>query len=46
MARLNPALLLRYSSRPVLDPYSVSGMVALKLFEELVATASVMADRG
>ena len=41
MNRLNPALLLKYSERSVLDPYSVSGKASLALFNELVATASV-----
>jgi hypothetical protein len=40
--RLNPALLLKYSEAAVLDPYAVSGKVSLALFNELVATASVM----
>jgi Sensors of blue-light using FAD len=42
MSRLNPALLLKYSEAAVLDPYSVSGKVSMALFNELVATASVM----
>lgn len=42
MARLNPALLLKYSERATLDPYAVSGAVSMSLFEELVATASVV----
>jgi Sensors of blue-light using FAD len=42
MGRLNPALLLKYSEAAVLDPYSVSGKVSMALFNELVATASVM----
>jgi Sensors of blue-light using FAD len=42
MSRLNPSLLLKYSATATLDPYSVSGDVSLALFEELVATASVM----
>lgn len=46
MARLNPALLLKYSATPVLDPYSMSGQVSLAMFDELVATASIMAERG
>ena len=46
MARLNPALLLKYSATAELDPYAVSGAVSLALFDELVATASVMAERG
>lgn len=42
MARLNPALLLKYSATATLDPYSVSAKVSAALFDELVATASVM----
>ena len=42
MARLNPALLLKYSATATLDPYTVSGKVSMALFDELVATASVM----
>ncbi len=42
MSRLNPALLLKYSEAAVLDPYTVSGKVSMALFNELVATASVM----
>jgi hypothetical protein len=42
LARLNPALLLKYSETATLDPYVVSGAVSMALFEELVATASVM----
>lgn len=41
-SRLNPALLLKYSEKAVLDPYAVSGQASMALFEELVATASVM----
>ena len=42
MTRLNPSLLLKYSATAALDPFSVSGKVSLALFEELVATASVI----
>lgn len=42
LKRLNPALLLKYSETATLDPYAVSGAVSMALFEELVATASVM----
>ncbi len=41
MARLNPALLLRYSETGQLDPFTVSGKVSMALFAEIVATASV-----
>ena len=46
MARLNPALLLKYSATAVLDPYAASGKVSAALFDELVATASIMGERG
>jgi hypothetical protein len=42
MSRLNPALLLKYSERPALDPYGVSGAVSMALFNELMATASIV----
>ena len=42
LSRLNPALLLKYSERPTLDPFAVSGQVSMALFEELMATASVV----
>ena len=41
MARLNPALLLRYSEKAVLDPFAVSGKVSMALFDDIVATASI-----
>ncbi len=44
MSRLNPALLLKYSERPTLDPFSVSGQVSMALFHELMATASVVGN--
>ncbi len=46
LARLNPALLLKYSATATLDPYTVSGRVSAALFDELVATASVVCERG
>ena len=42
MNMLNPALLLKYSEAAVLDPYALSGSVSMALFNELVATASVV----
>lgn len=42
MSRLNPALLLKYSEKPTLDPFAVSGQVSMALFHELMATASVV----
>ena len=42
VARLNPALLLKYSERPTLDPFAVSGRVSMALFDELMVTASIV----
>jgi hypothetical protein len=42
MARLNPAMLLKYSEKATLDPYAVSGEVSMSLFAELVATAAIV----
>jgi hypothetical protein len=42
MKHLNPGLLLKYSERPVLDPFAVSGQVSMALFHELMATASIV----
>ena len=42
MARLNPGLLLKYSERAALDPYTVSGQASVALFQELMATAAVV----
>ncbi len=42
LSRLNPSLLMKYSEKAVLDPYSVSGKASMALFTELVATASII----
>lgn len=41
LARINPALLIKYSEKAELDPYSVSGKVSMALFKEMMATASI-----
>jgi Sensors of blue-light using FAD len=41
--RVNLAILLKYSSKAVLDPYSVPGASSILLLDELMATASVAA---
>jgi hypothetical protein len=41
LSRVNPSILLKYSERPVLDPYAVSGKVSMALLEELIATACI-----
>ena len=42
LACLNPGLLLKYSATAALDPFAVSGKVSMALFEELMATASIV----
>lgn len=42
LSRMNPGLLLKYSECAKLDPYSMSGRVAIALFDELHATASIV----
>ncbi len=42
LSRLNPSLMLKYSAMPTLDPFSVSGSASLALFDELMATASIV----
>lgn len=42
VAKVNTSVLLKYSERAELDPYSVSGKVSSALLEELMATASIM----
>lgn len=39
--RVNPSVLLKYSERPVLDPYAVSGQASMALMEDLIATAAI-----
>ena len=41
ISKLNHSLLLKYSEKPELDPYSVSGRVSLALLEDLMATAAI-----
>jgi hypothetical protein len=41
MARLNPALVLKYSQSAQLDPWSISGRATAAMFEELIATAAI-----
>ena len=42
LSKLNTSILLKYSERPELDPYGVSGQVSLALLQELMATASIV----
>ncbi len=42
VAKLNTSILLKYSEKPELDPYAVSGTMSLALLEELMATAFII----
>ena len=42
LAKLNTSIVLKYSEKPELDPYSVSGAVSLAFLEELMLTASII----
>ncbi|MBS0316153.1 MAG: BLUF domain-containing protein [Proteobacteria bacterium] len=41
LSQINANILMKYSERPELDPYAVSGKVSLALLEELAATAAI-----
>lgn len=41
ISKSNHTQLLKYSERPELDPYALSGKVSLALLEDLAATAAV-----
>jgi hypothetical protein len=45
IAKVNPSLLLKYSDKPVLDPFSCSGSASMALLEELISTGLVV-SRG
>ena len=41
VSKINHAILLKYSEKPELDPYAVSGRVSLALLEDLMASAQI-----
>lgn len=41
LEKVNLSVLLKYSEKPELDPYAVSGRASMALLEELMATASI-----
>ena len=46
IAKVNTALLLKYSERVGLDPFSLPGHATMALLDELVATASIVNRTG
>jgi hypothetical protein len=41
ISKVNQSILLKYSEKGELDPYSVSGKVSLALLEDLMASAQI-----
>ena len=41
LTKLNQSTLLKYSEKPELDPYGMSGKLSLALLEDLAATAAI-----
>jgi hypothetical protein len=41
LAKINPSILLKYSERPVLNPFSCSGHATMALLDELVQQAAI-----
>ncbi len=46
VAKVNPALLLKYSDRATLNPFACSGRATMALLDELVATATMTGRAG
>ena len=46
IAKVNAALLLKYSEKPVLDPFTTPAAAVFALLEELVATGSIGSKAG
>ena len=46
IAKINTALLLKYSEKPVMDPFITSASATMALLDELMATASVVGRCG
>jgi hypothetical protein len=46
LCKVNPSVLLKYSDKPVLDPFYVSGRASMALLEELIATAQIIGRAG
>jgi hypothetical protein len=42
LSKVNPSTLLKYSDKPVLDPFETPGRASMALLEELIATAQIV----
>jgi hypothetical protein len=43
LKKVNPSILLKYSEKPVFDPFVMGGQASIALLEELIASASIVA---
>lgn len=41
LLKINPSILLKYSSLPILEPHRMSGKMSLALIEDLIASAAI-----
>ena len=46
MSKINPGLLLKYSEKPTLDPFSCSGHATMSVIRELLASAGIAGRSG
>jgi hypothetical protein len=46
LAKVNPSMLLKFSERPVLDPFTTSARASMALLEELIAGAALVGRTG
>ncbi len=46
ISKINPGLLLKYSEKPRLDPFSCSGQATMALIQELVSSAAIIGRSG
>ena len=46
LLRVNPSVVLKYSEKPLLDPFCVSGRASMAMLEELIVTASIVGRAG
>lgn len=46
LSKANTSLVLKYSERPVFDPFAASGRTSMALLEELIASAAIVGRAG
>lgn len=42
LAKVNPSILLKYSEKPIFDPFAMGGDASIALLEELIANAAIV----